>query len=567
MHTNNIIIAFILLSLFVSCGGNSETKAVLDKVENSIQEHPDSALIALETIDTAKLRDKSDKARYSLLMAMALDKNGVDDGSYLEKSRMAESYYEKNGSEKYRMLSSYYCADQWKDKEEYEEAALNLLKAAKSAEKIGDYFYGGMAYRGLADIFTATYNPQEALMYISKAIDSFTMSGRKPHSFYALVQKAEIYSNARNYEEAIHTYDQAFEIAKDDKDTSEMAEVQRQSASVFLNTEPQEADSAICRFERAVRFGSILNSKNNSDLALAYCVKGERHLTDYYSKLAMAQASGMSDIMYVNTNEYKISLSENNPRKSLALLQVLLSYVDSVTIKTLGESVMKAQNAYYVKRMESEQARLRNSRTVSVMAVIIALLLLFALYLSISLFRSKIKETEAQNIEKIADYDKLVKELREILVKKDSENSVSRYLGSKVMSKWFETFDTLFASYYRNEEDKAGAFLKEFGKITDKLKNDESFYDSLSKSVYEGNRGLFDLLNSRKNTLDHNKKRLLVLLLSGMPYSSISILLSVDKPFLYNRVHRLKNKIAKIIIGSDVTLPACFQSKNNLSRR
>ena len=60
-----------------SCGRTEVSKRLTD-IESYINERPDSALSAIRQIDTLSLRTKAEKAKYSLLHAMALDKNYID---------------------------------------------------------------------------------------------------------------------------------------------------------------------------------------------------------------------------------------------------------------------------------------------------------------------------------------------------------------------------------------------------------------------------------------------------------------------------------------------------------
>lgn len=68
----------ILFILLCSCSrGNRELIQKLQNVDELMAEHPDRALTTIKLIDTLALRTKALKARYSLLLTMALDKNNI----------------------------------------------------------------------------------------------------------------------------------------------------------------------------------------------------------------------------------------------------------------------------------------------------------------------------------------------------------------------------------------------------------------------------------------------------------------------------------------------------------
>lgn len=69
-----LLLAIVLMA---SCA-SKKTATTLNDIETYIQERPDSALAVIRAIDTTTLSSRSLRAHYSLLHAMALDKNWID---------------------------------------------------------------------------------------------------------------------------------------------------------------------------------------------------------------------------------------------------------------------------------------------------------------------------------------------------------------------------------------------------------------------------------------------------------------------------------------------------------
>ena len=66
--------------VLLSCSkADLETERTLEDVASFIEERPDSALTILDTMDSFSLTTSALKARHSLLLAMARDKNYIDD--------------------------------------------------------------------------------------------------------------------------------------------------------------------------------------------------------------------------------------------------------------------------------------------------------------------------------------------------------------------------------------------------------------------------------------------------------------------------------------------------------
>jgi tetratricopeptide (TPR) repeat protein len=72
-----------------------------------MESHPDSALILLSTIDKEQLSDRRQKAKYALLMSMALDKNYIDTTKF-DVLQPAINYYLQYGSPDEKLQTYYY---------------------------------------------------------------------------------------------------------------------------------------------------------------------------------------------------------------------------------------------------------------------------------------------------------------------------------------------------------------------------------------------------------------------------------------------------------------------------
>ena len=77
------------------------------------------------------------------------------------------------------------------------------------------YFYKGLIYRGLADIYGLTFNDQEKLRYRQLEYDAFVEAGATRHTDFAIKQLASSYTEIHNFEKGGEYYNQAIEIAKE----------------------------------------------------------------------------------------------------------------------------------------------------------------------------------------------------------------------------------------------------------------------------------------------------------------------------------------------------------------
>ncbi len=105
---NPLLILLLLLSAcgISSCTGDRQQET-LDRAESLIEDHPDSALNILEGIDKSGLGSKKKRARYALLMSMALDKNYIDTTTF-DVLQPAIDYYLKKGNPDEKLRTYYY---------------------------------------------------------------------------------------------------------------------------------------------------------------------------------------------------------------------------------------------------------------------------------------------------------------------------------------------------------------------------------------------------------------------------------------------------------------------------
>ncbi|MBQ8060477.1 MAG: hypothetical protein IJ205_00830 [Bacteroidales bacterium] len=139
----------------------------LCNIESFINDRPDSALNALRQIDTLTLRTKAEKAKYSLLHAMALDKNYIDTAD----TRIilpAVEYYGRHGSPEDRLKSMMYLGVEQYNAGLYNQAIVSFYQASEYAPKVEDQNLLGILYSRMADTYTMTRDYVQAEEYIDR---------------------------------------------------------------------------------------------------------------------------------------------------------------------------------------------------------------------------------------------------------------------------------------------------------------------------------------------------------------------------------------------------------------
>lgn len=102
-----LLAAFLALTVCIaSCSPDNELLA-LDRADSLMETYPDSSLSILQVIDKENLGSKKERARYALLMSMALDRNYIETTKF-DVLQPAIDYYLKHGNPNEKLRTYYY---------------------------------------------------------------------------------------------------------------------------------------------------------------------------------------------------------------------------------------------------------------------------------------------------------------------------------------------------------------------------------------------------------------------------------------------------------------------------
>ncbi len=492
-----------------SCCGHRLSKE-LSAIEAILPDHPDSALVMIDSIDTLSLKSVRAKAEYTLLKAKCLDKNYIDDASLLKDMVAYEPYYQRYGSTNDKMLYGYYLADQFYDSGQFEEASVRLLKVLEYSEKNNDCFYSGQSCWLLALIYLKTYNYVEELKYIKRAYDYLREGGFDYHADYAEIQLADAFLKNGNRDKSFEYYDGVLDRAREANDSSLLGYALTSSALSLLTGRNPEPEKVVLRMGEAERLEYEFDSENFGDLAMAYHLLGKDEDAFRYLEKAFDMSS----------DDLKAKL-----------------YVSSL-IKVLGQSVVKAQLLYFQEKENAVTAKLSQSRVILVVSV-----LLFCSLICIFVLSSKIKrdKLELEYNKKIQQYTMSINELKstlDTLVRRVDEKGKEH----NALKFTFSAFDNLFDEYYHSPGNEDTALLTSFETMLNKFRNDVTFIASFESMVDATHNGIVTIAG-KECRLKDSDLYLYAFMVAETSYPTISVIFDVNLPAIYNRVKRLKTRI------------------------
>lgn len=390
-------IAVVAIIVFVSSCASKEAKRIMDTADAVMWTRPDSALAALESIDTLGLKVKAQRARYSLLYTMALARNHRDIPD-LRIIKPAASYYERHGSNDDRMKMYFYLGTAQYDTGDPESAIASYLRAKEYSFHSDNLVFKGIISSSISDVYLWNNNNSESILYCMEACDYFAQAKDSFRLWNTTGLLANRYSNIRGWAKADSLYSIFF--SQPIRDTSIYA---RQLLNLAWNnifkpgSDPHES---IDLFRKATgEFGGTPSLNDYCVYAYASEIIGDY---DTANDLIRQLENVDSSSTILKIWKYRISKHRADYKTALTYLEQSLNDQNSEVLETVGQSVALAQSDYYENKSLLLDKDRRLQRQVKWMIFLIAVMMV-ASGLGIYSKRKKIWQRQVEEMSFIND--------------------------------------------------------------------------------------------------------------------------------------------------------------------
>lgn len=554
---NRFVIIFLLMSfLLVSCD-NRQTKSLLQDVETYIQERPDSALRVLRKVDSLTLNTKSLRARYSLLFAMALDKNYIDTTA-LSILEPTVAYYERLGSPQDKMLSCYYLGRIYANRKDYPNAVIFYSQALRESSA-DDYYHKGLAYEALANAYSASFNTEEELRNAIFAHDCFEKMGDKNLAL-SRYKIAQAYHNNEQFDLADSLYSSVYSGLDS---TSKLAfYAMEDQVCNDLQQEKPEVKRDLRLLEYVAEHRGNLTLTSYYEYAYLLLLIGEKVTAENI----LSQLSESEESVETMEIRYRIAEYEENDEEALTLLKSLLSYQNDVVKKQLAQSVFKAQSDYYRLNAEVSEQKSTIANQRSIIFLIVGLMIVGSLYIAfmkrkIALSREKERLTQAvEESERLLETvmnrakqekeerDKNIFDLKSLNERKQDKIKELRDMYVTLYQKRFCEIGKYYdaASSHRLESIKEKAYHDVISSTQTLFEEIASGSEGQKKFEARINADLDDIVSKIRSDFPKLKDediRFICYLIVGFDTSTISFLMDISKENVRVKKHRLREKL------------------------
>ena len=542
--------------LLVSCD-NRQTKSLLQDVETYIQERPDSALRVLRKVDSLTLNTKSLRARYSLLFAMALDKNYIDTTA-LSILEPTVAYYERLGSPQDKMLSCYYLGRIYANRKDYPNAVIFYSQALRESSA-DDYYHKGLAYEALANAYSASFNTEEELRNAILAHDCFDKI-RDKNLALSRYKIAQAYHNNEQFDLADSLYSSVYSGLDS---TSKLAfYAMEDQVSNDLQREGPDVERDLRLLEYVAEHRGNLTLTSYYEYAYLLLLIGNKSTAENI----LSQLSEIDESVETMEIRYRIAKYEEHDKEALTLLKGLLLYQNDVVKKQLAQSVFKAQSDYYrlTAEVSEQKSTIANQR--SVIILIASLMMAGLLYIVFMKRKTALIREKDRLAQAVEESERLLETVRNRAKQEKEERDKDIFdlksHNERERDKIKELRD-MYVSLYQKRFYEIGKYYDAASSHRLESIKEKAYHDVISSTqalfeeIASGSEGqkkfeawinadLDDIVSKIRSDFPKLKDddiRFICYLIVGFDTSTISFLMDISKENVRVKKHRLREKL------------------------
>lgn len=415
----------------------------------------------------------------------------------------------------------------------YDEAAVSLSRAEALAT---DNLTKAMIFKEMARVYNASYSHLQEAAYMERAAEAFAMAGETRESNRALLETGQAWYNVDDFERAESLYKSALFGARQDRDTLLEVRTLQSYAALCLAGPEQDPILALEMLSRvADELATPLSCTDKGIAAYAYSLLGERAEADRWLREAIRDAESEDEETKIRFREYQVKARAGDAAGALKALESVVAASEEAERQAARDITLSSQKEYFQQQSEIAAERLRSAR---MRQWVLALLLVLGLVAGWFIYRMHRLRAEQRLAEERAETDRVMS------IAEDLQARLQKAGSSKILEKsGFSVLERLCEQFYIYEgtENLQAKVLKEAKSVIDGLRADTRGLEELLDAEHEGVMSAF---RAQFSKLKEDDLRLFAYVAAGFSSTTISTLLERDKQYVYNRIWRLKGRIA-----------------------
>lgn len=544
------LIPFILLPFFLYTGCNrfSKIDKIISDAEVVVMEHPDSALEMLDKIERVSLKPGEQKAKFSLIYAMAQHKNYIDSDSDSLTS-IALSYYRDNGSNREKALAYLYHAMTKFYADNLDETISYVAQAAVYTELTDNYNTSGQIYHLLSNCYRDQKDYKLAIEYCIRAQEQYEKAGTIKNELLTMYDIGYIYFVQNMYKEAFPYFTKAKELSKLLSDEElyirSMIMLENITSLIGLDDVDYSAHKELCDFY-ADRKGS---KAYYSIFAIYYSQTKQLDSAKYYYELYLNSLNAVSANNVHRFMAMRSVCERLGDYKSALKYEKMFSYYsDSIYKVNLNNLTKEAEQKYHTKYIQDTYDALKSRHVYMILAYsLIFVIVCVLVIILVHRYKSMIKRRTEEFHDYIEDARTQMNEMENRYNSLEKDSSLSRekiiHLQSLLKNRIQSLIQlTEFAHIYESRPKLFyDAFRQEL--MTNSKLNPE-FISEILLITDECFNGVITFLRTKYPTLSNQELCFCALIFLGFNQESIRVLMNhTSVQSLYNIRRKIRSKL------------------------
>lgn len=517
----------LFLIILVSC---NNIQSSLNSYDQLLDDDPKRALKALEDVPMEHLRTKEQKAKYSLLYSIALDKNFIDITTDSIISP-AIKYYSKKGYPKDKLLTNYYLGRILFNAGKFAEAIIRFSEAEKYAEAICDLKYLGLIAMAKADTFNNQYNTEDELKEIHRAISFFEKSKMHSHKVIAEYRLAVALRNNNEYKMAEQTYRSAYNAALEQRDSFIISEILKSAAGFSVTKPISNPEAAMNIYMHLLESGyTNFSIRELGEMAYTFALMGHNEKADEI-------IGGISDSQESHYYAYMISKHRRDYNNAFKYIEQSLDYLKDLIAQTLQESAVKAQRDYQVCETLRAKSWIKNQQYIVVIMLIVTLTTITIMVLLRIIYQDR---AYADSI--------AIRNISEQAASLINENKALKDMRNKIIIQFKSQFSTLkdicdTYTFYEGRTDFDNKMKAKIQCIIDKVRSQSGKQSELEKIIDARLNGAMTRLRNTMSAFREEDFIIISYFIAGFDSNLISRLMKISLEKVYQKKSRLYKRI------------------------
>lgn len=461
----------ILLLCMLSCSRHSVHWETLTQVETFIEAQPDSALAALQRIDAQELAGKEERAKYALLLSMALDKNYVDKTDF-DILQPAIDYYQSHGTATDKLRIYYYQGRIYQNQQKHDELAMQcFVKAMTEGAASDDILTKARVLFTQGRIYSTIYEWDKCIATHLEAAEYFKSVGRTSSYINCIASVINAYTIIGDSVQA----EKYIALAEDNLDGCS-AKIKAHFYSIyltFLATYGQDENDIQIAIDEYISI-SVASDTDWLSVANAYLRIGDASAA-MNALLRHGEVLNMPQRLKYQALLSQVYKSAGRHKEAMDVYEHYVTLTDSLEYARVKSDIQFVEEKHSLE-LKNVREKAKNGITILV-AVVIVVIILSLLIIARYRLRMKTVESELAKQEK-ERYRQLYAQMeqeRDSLTELLEQNKELNQAARDALLERIALLNRFFMANITNNPDASRKVDKEIGAL---LKNKEEFMTS-----------------------------------------------------------------------------------------